>query len=117
MTRRTKSKIMKYETILYEAIGLIESNKYGDAEKLLVKATRKKPRHPDAYDCLGILAAVIAKTGADRKKIRQGLAAMNSPATGYKGVTGLTYFDSKGDCSKPAFIKKVENGKFVPGEK
>ena len=67
----------------------------------------------NAYDCLGILAQVIAKTGPDRKKIRDGLAAINSKANGYKGVTGLTYFDKKGDCSKPAFVKKVENGKFV----
>jgi branched-chain amino acid transport system substrate-binding protein len=67
----------------------------------------------NAYDCLGILAQVIAKTGPDRKKIRDGLAAINSKANGYKGITGLTYFDDKGDCSKPAFVKKVENGKFV----
>lgn len=67
----------------------------------------------NAYDCLGILAQVIAKTGPDRKKIRDGLAAMNWPQFGYKGVTGLTYFNKKGDCSKPAFVKKVENGKFV----
>jgi branched-chain amino acid transport system substrate-binding protein len=70
----------------------------------------------NAYDCMGILAHVIAKTGPDREKIREGLAAMNSEEKGYEGVTGLTYFDSKGDCFKPAFIKKVENGKFVPGE-
>jgi len=67
----------------------------------------------NAYDCLGILAQVIAKVGPDRKKIRDALAAMNSKATGYKGITGVTYFDKKGDCSKPAFVKKVENGKFV----
>jgi len=67
----------------------------------------------NAYDCLGILAQVIAKTGPDRKKIRDGLAAINSKANGYEGITGLTYFDKKGDCSKPAFVKKVENGKFV----
>ena len=67
----------------------------------------------NAYDCLGILAQVIAKTGPDRKKIRDGLAAMNSKATGYKGITGLTYFDKKGNCSKPAFVKMVKDGKFV----
>jgi len=67
----------------------------------------------NAYDCLGILAHVIGKVGADRKKIRDGLAAINSEATGYKGVTGLTYFDKKGDCSKPAFVKLVKDGKFV----
>ncbi|MGD2015740.1 MAG: ABC transporter substrate-binding protein, partial [Desulfobacterales bacterium] len=36
----------------------------------------------NAYDCLGILAQVIAKTGADRKKIREGLAAINSEDNG-----------------------------------
>ena len=70
----------------------------------------------NAYDCLGILAQVIGKVGADRKKIRDGLAAINSEANGYKGVTGLTYFDKKGDCSKPAFVKMVKNGEFVPAE-
>jgi branched-chain amino acid transport system substrate-binding protein len=70
----------------------------------------------NAYDCLGILAQVIGKVGADRKKIRDGLAAINSEANGYNGVTGLTYFDKKGDCAKPAFVKMVKNGKFVPAE-
>jgi len=67
----------------------------------------------NAYDCLGILAQVIGKVGADRKKIRDGLAAFNSEANGYKGVTGNTYFSKKGDCFKPAFVKMVKNGKFV----
>ena len=66
----------------------------------------------NAYDCLGILAQVIAKTGPDRKKIREGLAAFNSEANGYKGIPGLTYFDKKGDCAKPAFVKMVKDGKF-----
>jgi branched-chain amino acid transport system substrate-binding protein len=70
----------------------------------------------NAYDCLGILAQVIAKTGPDREKIRDGLAAINSEANGYKGITGLTFFDKKGDCSKPAFVKMVKNGKFVPAK-
>ena len=70
----------------------------------------------NAYDCLGILAQVIGKVGTDRKKIRDGLAALNSEASGYTGVTGLTYFDKKGDCSKPAFVKMVKDGKFVPAK-
>ena len=70
----------------------------------------------NAYDCLGILAQVIAKTGPDREKIRDGLAAINSEANGYKGITGLTFFDKKGDCSKPAFVKMVKDGKFVPAK-
>ena len=70
----------------------------------------------NAYDCLGILAQVIATAGPDRKKIREGLAAINSEANGYKGITGLTYFDKKGDCAKPAFVKMVKDGKFVAAE-
>ena len=70
----------------------------------------------NAYDCLGILAQVIGKVGTDRKKIRDGLAALNSEASGYTGVTGLTYFDKKGNCSKPAFVKMVKDGKFVPAK-
>lgn len=70
----------------------------------------------NAYDCLGILAQVIGKVGADRKKIRDGLAAINSEANGYMGITGLTYFDNKGNCSKPAFVKMVKDGKFVPAK-
>ncbi|MEE8553844.1 MAG: ABC transporter substrate-binding protein [Desulfobacterales bacterium] len=67
----------------------------------------------NAYDALGILAAVIAKTGPDRNKIRDGLAAMNGPQFGYEGITGLTFFNSKGDTYKPAFVKMVKDGKFV----
>jgi branched-chain amino acid transport system substrate-binding protein len=70
----------------------------------------------NAYDCLGILAHVIEKVGADREKIRDGLAALDSEENGYPGVTGLTYFNEVGDCFKPAFVKKVENGKFVAAE-
>jgi branched-chain amino acid transport system substrate-binding protein len=70
----------------------------------------------NAYDCLGILAQVIATAGLDREKIREGLAAINSEAKGYKGITGLTYFDEKGDCAKPAFVKMVKDGKFVAAE-
>lgn len=70
----------------------------------------------NAYDCLGILAEVIEKVGADREKIRDGLAAYDSAENGFDGVTGLTYFDDEGNCSKPAFVKKVEGGEFVPAE-
>jgi branched-chain amino acid transport system substrate-binding protein len=70
----------------------------------------------NAYDCLGILAQVISQTGPDRKKIREGLSAINSEGNGYNGITGLTYFDKKGDCAKPAFVKMVKDGKFVAAE-
>jgi len=70
----------------------------------------------NAYDCMGILAEVIGKVGADRKKIRDALAAMSSADKGYKGVTGVTFFDKLGDCQKPAFVKMVKDGKFTPAK-
>jgi branched-chain amino acid transport system substrate-binding protein len=70
----------------------------------------------NAYDCLGILTQVISKAGPDREKIREELAAINSKDNGYNGITGLTYFDKKGDCAKPAFVKMVKNGKFVAAQ-
>ncbi len=70
----------------------------------------------NAYDALGILAEVIGKTGPDRKKIRDGLAAYNSKANAFIGITGATYFNEKGDTYKPAFVKMVKNGKFVAAE-
>lgn len=71
----------------------------------------------NAYDCVGILADVITKVGTDRKAIRDGLQAMNSPETGYKGLTGVTYFDKDGDCQKPAYVAVVKDGVFVAAEK
>lgn len=66
----------------------------------------------NAYDAAGILIGAIEKVGADRAKIREYMAGMNTPEKGYKGVTGLTYFDKHGDAQKPAFVKVVTGGKF-----
>ena len=83
------------------------------------KASAK--RDPDwmsanAYDCMGILAEVIGKVGKDRVAVRDGLAAYNSPENAYKGISGPTFFDKYGDCQKPAFVKMVKDGKFVPAK-
>ena len=63
------------------------------------------------------ITSAIAKAGADRTKIRDYLAGLDSPEKGYKGVTGVNYFDGNGDCLKPAYVKFVKDGKFVPAEK
>ena len=36
---------------------------------------------------------------------------------GYKGVTGVTFFDANGDRQKPAFVKMVKDGGFQAGPK
>jgi branched-chain amino acid transport system substrate-binding protein len=70
----------------------------------------------NAYDAAGILLQAIREAGADRRKVRDYLAGMNTPEKGYKGVSGLTYFNEHGDAQKPAFVKMVKDGAFVPAE-
>jgi branched-chain amino acid transport system substrate-binding protein len=71
----------------------------------------------NAYDATAMLAEAIAKVGADRTKIRDYLAGLTTPEKGYKGITGNNYFDASGDCLKPAYVKEVKDGKFVPAAK
>jgi len=67
----------------------------------------------NAYDAAGILLQAIAEAGADRAKIRDYLATINSPENAYQGIAGSTYFNDKGDTLKPAFVKMVKDGQFV----
>lgn len=95
----------------------------GPAAKKFIEAFKAKFKREvdwmsaNAYDATGILVAAIAKVGPDREKIRAYLAGMDTPEKGYKGVTGTNYFDKNGDCQKPAFVKMVKDGKFVPAPK
>lgn len=77
---------------------------------------------PDAwaaltYDAVGNMAhAIEASMGSgepSREGVQKALAAMNSPETGYNGVTGVTFFDENGDCKKPAIIAEVKEGNLV----
>ncbi len=84
------------------------------------KAMHKK--EPDTwaaltYDAFGMALAAIEKAGLDRQAIRDQLASARDEASGYRGVTGVTYFDAEGDCySKPVFVAIVKDGAFVPAE-
>lgn len=77
------------------------------------------------YDAVGMIAEALeatynpeAELAENRKAIREHLAAIDTPEEGYKGVTGLTYFDQNGDTvDKPAYVKVVRDGKFVRAEK
>ena len=66
------------------------------------------------YDAVGMIVEAIEKSGENRKAIRDHLASINNPEKGYDGITGLTYFDENGDCTKPAYVKIVKDGQFVP---
>jgi len=73
------------------------------------------------YDAMGMIAEAIEKTynkdaelAINRKAIRDHLASLDTPEEGYKGITGLTYFDINGDTvDKPAYVKVVKDGMFT----
>ena len=72
----------------------------------------------NAYDAVGMIAKTIEDLGsADRKAIRDALAAMTSLETGYNGITGTTFFDKNGDSKKPVYMQVVKGGKWVAHEK
>ena len=76
------------------------------------------------YDAVGMIAEALEKTynpeasvADNRKAIRDHLASLDTPEEGYKGVTGLTYFDINGDTvNKPAYVKVVKEGQFVAAD-
>lgn len=66
------------------------------------------------YDAVGMALAGIKEVGTDRKKLKEWFASRLDPQTGYKGVTGVTYFDDQGDCpAKPAVVVQIQNGAKV----
>lgn len=77
------------------------------------------------YDAVGMIEEAIKKTynkeaklAENRKAIRDHLASLDTPEEGYKGITGLTYFDENGDTlNKPAYVKIVKDGKFTTAPK
>lgn len=77
------------------------------------------------YDAMGMIADAIEKThntGAtlaeNRKAIRDHLASLDTAEEGYRGITGLTYFDKHGDTvNKPAYVKIVKDGEFTTAPK
>ncbi len=92
------------------------------AKKFLEKFKAKYQRDSDymsvnAFDAAGIVVQCIEEVGPDRAKVRDCLADINSPEKGYKGISGVTYFDENGDPQKPAFVKMVKDGKFTPAPK
>ena len=77
------------------------------------------------YDAMGMIVEAIEKTydkdatlAVNRKAIRDHLASLDTPEEGYKGITGLTYFDINGDTvNKPAYVKLVKEGKYTTAPK
>ncbi|NQU64198.1 MAG: ABC transporter substrate-binding protein [SAR324 cluster bacterium] len=95
-------------------------DKAGPAAAGFIKAHKKARNNEDpgwmtanTFDAFGMAVDAIKAVGENRVKIREYLAGINSAGNGYKGVTGLTYFDANGDCLKAAYVKEIKNGKWV----
>jgi branched-chain amino acid transport system substrate-binding protein len=69
------------------------------------------------YDAIMMAVDGVRAVGPDREKLRDWLAGHDSMEKGWKGITGVTYFDENGDCLKPAYAKIVKDGDFVPYSK
>ena len=74
-------------------------------------------REPDIYaayyyEVTKLIAQAIKEVGCDADKIKEYLYATNGPKS-YKGITGITSFDKKGEVDKPFYIYQAKDGKFV----
>jgi branched-chain amino acid transport system substrate-binding protein len=101
-----------YETLAY--LPQLETA----ANQRFVRAYKAKypaeppPNQPAAasYDAMHILAQVIARSGASRRRIRDGLQQVNLQHP-YDGVTGRIAFDSLGDVpTREVYVAVVRNG-------
>ncbi|MBF0195909.1 MAG: ABC transporter substrate-binding protein [Magnetococcales bacterium] len=91
------------------------------------KFHRKFSEEPDwisafSYDSALLLVEAILQSKVsgkvqdikkDREKIRNFLAGLNSPTNSIEGITGLNFFDSKGDAQKPISIGKFQNRSLI----
>jgi branched-chain amino acid transport system substrate-binding protein len=71
-----------------------------------------------AYDAANMAMKALEAVGPERAKVKDWFATRKDGATGFAGVTGVTFFDEHGDCpSKPASVVVVKNGAFELAEK
>lgn len=95
---------------------------YGISDNLVADFTSKfkqanNGQEPDIYaayyyEVTKIIAEAIKNGGYDADKIKAYLYSMNGSKS-YRGITGITSFDAKGEVDKPFYIYEVKGGKFV----
>ncbi len=87
--------------------------------KNFAKKFKERFKHePDTWAALTYDAVIMAldgirTVGTDRNDLRDWMAGHDSREHGFKGITGVTYFDLNGDCLKPAMVALVQEGRFV----
>nr|VFK59359.1 MAG: branched-chain amino acid transport system substrate-binding protein [Candidatus Kentron sp. TC] len=93
---------------------------YGESDDKIVEfgkafQTRYNKKHDVYaayyYEVTWLVARAIAAVGNDAKTIRDYLYAMNGNRA-YRGLTGVTAFDDRGEVNKPFYIYAVKNNAF-----
>ena len=97
-----------YYTLMAMGFGIADE----EIEKFTKSFKEKYGEEPDvyaayAYDAMKTLAEAIKIGGYSADGIKKALYT-----TTFKGVTGITKFDSYGEVDKPYYIYEVKNGKF-----
>lgn len=73
----------------------------------------RPPNQPAAatYDILYLLRETMARSGTDRERLRDAIAAVGSAAAPFEGVTGSIAFDENGDVPRQrVVVGRIESG-------
>jgi branched-chain amino acid transport system substrate-binding protein len=69
------------------------------------------------YEAIYLLREVIARTGTDRRKIRDALAGVGTSSPAFQGLTGSIAFDTNGDVPNlSVVVGVVRGGTLQPAE-
>ena len=101
-----------YETLAYLPLIDTPANQRFVAAYRARYASEPPPNQPAAasYDAVYLLRDVIQRAGTDRRKVRDGIAAVGLDGP-FEGVTGRIAFDSLGDVpSRDVHVAVVRNG-------
>lgn len=99
----------------YTLMSMESAGENEQVQEFVTTFKQKYSEEPDvyaayAYDALLVLAEAIRKGGYSSEGIKSQLYGMSD----FKGVTGVTRFDSNGEVDKPYGVYQVKNAIFVP---
>jgi len=96
------------EGVVFATYNAVPPQKFVDAIKKKY-GTEPKRWNIEGYETFKFLVAGLQKAKTfDPPGIQTGLAQVRQ----ISGVTGLLYFDEKGNISRPVFVKIIKDGKF-----
>jgi branched-chain amino acid transport system substrate-binding protein len=103
------------EGVIYTAPAFDPKSADKLGKQFVTKYRNKYGRDPEnfaahAYDAMNIIAVAIKEGGYSSEGIKKSLHKIKN----YPGVSGLTTFDENGDVEKPAMLKTVRDGQFIP---